>query len=250
LNASNVQLVFAHSVLDELDKLKWDGPNRRKRRRADTVVRQLDALPLQASPVQVRVHVTAVWYSDEPAESTFAAYGLSRVSADHRLLAAVLEFNAKSSSKAILIHDDIGIGIRARLLGIHTVKMPQTLRHAEEADEIEKKLADATAELSRLKRQLPAPAIAGADGTALLRLVITPVRPYSEARIQQLVDARRQRYPMATVDPSYDAMQRMPWQIPDSQLQAFGVRTPETVRKYNTFLEGHYRKYEEYLRSC
>jgi hypothetical protein len=231
LGADDVTLVFAQVVFDELDRHKWAGTHKEKRR-AQAVLKKIQALKLSGAAVNVRTHADVMGLDIEPENEVFARYRLQLQSADDRLLASLLMFReADPSARVALLSPDVGCGIKARKRQIEVVEPDEALALADEPDEIEKELEKTKRELARMKSAAPNLRLVFAGIGTHASFKATLVRPFNYREIDRLADAWRKRHPHVAALP--DAIAGLGGGITAKALRGFPFMTEEEAKERN-----------------
>jgi len=198
----SVVLVVAHSVLQELQRLK-DGGNsgnvpRKKRQRAAALLDTLEELifPDASSPGgphAVRAGVTLMYDRSPPSDEIFTRHALDVRQGDGRFVATIVAARERGE-RACVVTDDAGARWLAKGLGVAAFDMPETWRLKDDPDpaeaenrELKKRLATAETRTPRLSL-----AFTGLE-TFVAKVLPKPRLPVTEHASEHL-DALRMNY--------------------------------------------------------
>jgi rRNA-processing protein FCF1 len=142
------KLVIAPIVIDEIDKHK-----RSQKKKIAARAKFFSKLFEQVMDID---DPDFILIANRPKAETFSTHTLDKAEQDDCLLAALLEFSQLNpESNSILVSEDIGPRLKAKTLGITSLKLPEKEQIAEEPDEAEIKLQKLTRENNELKNRIP-----------------------------------------------------------------------------------------------
>ncbi|HEY4944118.1 MAG TPA: PIN domain-containing protein [Rhizomicrobium sp.] len=176
-DTSEIDLLVAPAIIDELDQFKTS-TNERRRKRSRQALQLIDsasendglALTIRDTPIKVRIVI-----STAPPINWNAFPSLDQSRADDQLVAEAKSFG---KGAAVLSHDS-GPRIRARVAGVDAIKPPDEWLLPEEQTDDQRKVSQLTRDLDRALSTRPR-IVAGFDHfeeeTGTVR-VILPVLP-------------------------------------------------------------------------
>ncbi|SDJ48045.1 PIN domain-containing protein [Pedobacter sp. ok626] len=141
-------MVIAPIVIAEIDKHRRN-PKKKIANRAKSITKLFE---------QIMDHEDSDWIliDKRPTSTTFLENSLEKSEQDDCLLAAILEFSPENSGdQKILVSEDFGPRLKARNLGIKTIKLLDSELLAEEPDENEIRLQKLARENNELKNRVP-----------------------------------------------------------------------------------------------
>ena len=142
------KLVIAPIVIDEIDK--------HRRSQKKKIAARAKSFSKLFEQVMDNGDHDFILIANRPKVETFSKHTLDKTEQDDCLLAALLEFSViNPESNSILVSEDIGPRLKAKTLGITSLKLPEKEHLAEEPDEAEIKLQKLTRENNELKNLIP-----------------------------------------------------------------------------------------------
>lgn len=141
-------MVIAPIVIDEIDKHKRNS-KKKIAIRARSITKLFEQIMDKGDPDWILI-------DKRPTSATFSENSLEKSEQDDCLLAAILEFSPENpSDQKILVSEDFGPRLKAKNLGIKTIKLSDSELLAEEPDENEIRLQKLIRENNELKNRAP-----------------------------------------------------------------------------------------------
>ncbi|HEY0803169.1 MAG TPA: PIN domain-containing protein, partial [Steroidobacteraceae bacterium] len=150
--ANDIELLIGAPVQDEIDRLKYDGNQRRARRarEANSLFRKVmdaDGESLTLRPTGPRIVLRHAPILPPKRES---AEGLDLTRADDQLIDEVMHFR-RTEAAAEILTDDTGMLQRCRRHRVPAVAVPESWLRPQEKDERDKQIAALNAEIAALR---------------------------------------------------------------------------------------------------
>lgn len=232
---SKIVIHITEPVLEEIAKKKDMGETKRLRKRCNRLVKRISELLENEEPLMLGGGAHLIIDPHVPPMSMFPQ--LNAISADDRLLACALSFQAASSMPVTIVTADVSLALRAKLKGhlVKNITLPETERLPidPDPDELEKRELQQRIEL--LTSAQPRFTLQFEDGASFLRVTQrrTPNDLYAEE-----ITKKKEELPFAT----------LPKNPPNTvSLEFF---TQAEVNTYNSSLEAYFRKFEKWLLRC
>ena len=154
LGASQVCLVIAPVVFEELDVFKDDHRNSRKRDRARRAIKLLEAT--LTSPGQIIREGVSLQYGEELYRMDFGGFNLNPDNKDDRLVASTIRWTHEhTEDEVILVSHDSGPRMKAIRLKLRSMKLSGKYRLLDQVDPLEKENRELRNELLKLQNTLP-----------------------------------------------------------------------------------------------
>lgn len=145
-----LRIVVSMHVIKELDKLKNDR-NERRRKRARAALHLIDSIPNEGASVLRERPYTVTLEIDFPQRHKWSEYHLlDENDPDDRLVAHLIE-----DRKAVLVSDDSGPRIKASRYGINSIQPPLSFRLPPEESTDKKKVRELTQVIKELEDKRP-----------------------------------------------------------------------------------------------
>ena len=155
LSCSNVCLVVTSVVVRELDAMKSDYNNKRRRNRAIAARRYLAQIDVKSTNA-VKHGVTVQYLHKRPSPTVFENFELSANSNDDILLASALQYMEEHSNlDVMLLTDDLDLQFKARVHDLPEQSLSDESRLKEKADRNEKEIARLSARNRTLESSQP-----------------------------------------------------------------------------------------------
>lgn len=256
LQVSAVEIKIAPVVTRELEEQKNLNPSRKLKDRATTALKFLHKYLGQS---QIRDRVTLEFLIKEPTPEFAASRGLNLRLGDDWLVGTLLLYReAQPGTPCALVTADLPLKVKATHYQIQVTSPGEKYELQPEPDPLEKKNKQLEAELFRYKSREPVLHVLFEGGENHSRFQLA--RPHdgdSEAEIQSMLDAAKQKFPLADIAPE----QVFQASATANRAEANDLLGPmfETVRglatwsrslneDYNQRAKEYYRQYERYLR--
>ena len=179
-----ITIVLAPTVIDELDKHKYN-QNKKIARRAKKILPQIEAI-IEGSQ---NSNYPLLYVSKKPAEETLAKLNLVKPEQDDLILATIVEFATLHNLENIaFVTNDVGPRLKSKSNNITAFKMPDQYLLPPEPDETEREIIELRRELSGLKNRLPVLKVLFNDGTELLAVQGRPNLLSQEAFIEKQME--------------------------------------------------------------
>lgn len=154
LGVSEICLVIAPVVFEELDVFKDDPRNNRKRNRARSAISFLETV-LDSPDQTVRDGVT-LEYAEEMPAIEFGIYNLNSINNDDRLVASAICWSQTHvDSELILVSHDSGPRMKAKQREIRAKELSVKYRLKDQLDEKDKKIRKLEDDVLRLRSSQP-----------------------------------------------------------------------------------------------
>lgn len=145
-------IIVAPTVLEELDKKKWDS-DRKLNSRARSALKLID----EAETGGDRYKGLPLIVIPRPAASAYQVQGLSYDSADHRIIGELLDFgrSIQAADELILVTADSTMRRQATTFGLRVTSPPESDELPAEEDPRDSKIRRLTAQVLRFEGALP-----------------------------------------------------------------------------------------------
>lgn len=205
-NADAIELVFPSSVINTLDRKKFDSADLAVKDRARKVILRLDEISDQESP-QIRPNVT-LHELVQGTEINYARWALTPDSEDDRMIAEILEYRATYPDRNIaMVTADRGVKVRCKQHHIAVLQLSDDYRLPDRPDGNAKQLRELEARLSKLESTKPDLKLAFPSGRNFTSKKLKPPRFLSEAEIEQRL--KKQQESVAKKDLTQEFISRM-----------------------------------------
>lgn len=260
LQTKSTTLVIPPIILKELDKHKYNHTSEKIRERADKVPKRLFEFINPKS--QVRPKVNIQFERIEP-QIEFEKYNLSTDAQDDHLIASIFRFQEENGNKAILITDDSALKLKAYLLGIEVVELPETFRIKHEINSDKKEIEKLKNELTKLQTKIPKLKLVSLDGQKNISCQTLSYEKLSADNLNSELDKVKKKYHLLeiletsptkrTIKLKSDKESRLGELITDTvefKLHSGEIRKThrKNVESYNKQLEDFYIEYEKFLK--
>ena len=241
-----ITLLIAPIVIDELDKHKYNF-NKKIANRVKKLLPRIEAILENKSSCRYVVH----YIPSRPMDETFSDNKLNRKEQDDSLLATIIEFQnsvtTNNGDAVVYVTNDVGPRLKARTLGIETIKLADDYQLPTELDDTEKENKALQKELADLKNKVPVIKLLFHSNLNLLT-----VKPISDILGKREVVDRE----MAKIKAEYLPLVYYPATNEKSDNTLFNLMnnsfialSEEQVEKYNKELLQFYASYETYFAS-
>lgn len=228
-DASEVNLVVAHTVIQELDRKKYNGRTVRIRKRAAKTLAEFKAL---GNPTQKHEIRPSVFLSfDSLVFEDYSKYHLCSTDADDGALLNALHYVAdQPDARVYIIAHDFGFQTKGwRFSSIQVIDPPVDWKLAPEKDSVEE-------ELQKLQQQL-------AERTPILEVTFGNDKTFEEFRLSSLPPSGK-----SVVD---QVMRNVRLAAPKlgerAKLQQLIDNASINVEKFNEAIDRYYERYEKIL---
>jgi hypothetical protein len=181
---------------------------------------------------------------DEPQDSLFEKYSLSKESYDNYYLLAAIRFQENHQGDVVIISADRGALVKAKRLGLTFHKLGEEYFRGDEPSEEEKKIKPLEKEVHRLTSRQSKPEILFENKTNILR-VSKPLIQDIEVIIRTKIEEERLKYPYKTES---DIERDLCGMIHGTGLRIWMQSGYEQIRQYNSDVDDYLKEYEEYIR--
>jgi PIN domain len=205
ISEPEIQILVAPTVQREIDRLKGDGKSRRAKRARKaaqllrvavrssdqtTVIRESNPRIILGFPPVTNNQITPI-------------AGLDMSYSDERMVGEVLIYRSEHPDEDVsLVSHDIGPLLAARRYNLKCLEVPDEWLLPPEPDESERKMAALERRLEGLESGGPRIEIVAHDATDQgitgLEFELETCRPFTRGEVQELMDAARKNFPMAT----------------------------------------------------
>ena len=221
VKSKSVLLVATPVLLKELDKFKYEGSKKIKKR-AREYIRWLGTF-IENPEHEIRPGVRWKFIVDK-LDIDFDHENLGKSNNDDKLIAHVLQHTETFKGRIFVVTDDTSLKVKLKLRNIEKLGLPDNLRLPDEPDPLER-------ENKRLKSQLRrVPILSVSFEDKSKHLVI----PYSDISAEQV---------LANIDSLEEIKEKHP-----HMTSPHALRTLINTEKYNNELEEFYMEYEKYLK--
>lgn len=250
LGAKHVTLVVTHTVLRELDKHKT--ARDRRRDTAISVTRRLEVLFTGQGGVTLPKGVSVV-LSDVIVDPATLPPGLDRETTDDLILAAVLKIREMASDPVVFVTDDTSARLKARVLYVDALAMPEEFRRQAEPSPDSREMARMKARLDALEARLPraqllfgTPDGPSVEATFSVRVPRRPGEADFEAQIAHLRARHDRVLAQMRGETSPPGLAKT---IADFAMavQFGGPPKPEQISAYEQAVRSYLGEYREYL---
>jgi hypothetical protein len=244
--SDEVVIHVTQPLLVELNKVKETGGTKSVRKRAASVQRRLtQLLDTQGVSAEIRADTSVVFEESSPDLQHYPE--LNANISDDVLVAAILDFSARTGNTATLVTDDNGLAlmVKAAKWKLKVVRPPQSARLLEEPDEDKKENEQLRHRIALLESAAPAPKLLFSNSSKVLNVDLSgdieltlktalakekeKYRPLPEPAdpkpVGRLTVAR-----LATMNDSYARLMQ---------------NDPVEVKKYNDALEEYFAAFEK-----
>lgn len=195
VEADSIILVIPYVVTRELDKLRENHRLPKMRNRIRDIVSRHRKITQTPGPWMIRPEVELRLEFRDAQLNWTEHEDLDRTLDDDRVLAVALSYRSKGHSVALVTHD-FGPELKAKHLGIGTLRLPDDLRLPEVIDESERELRRVRAELEATRNARPKIELCFANQQDTVQLrVPTPIQ-ISEQGIDRAVEIEGNRIPV------------------------------------------------------
>lgn len=242
LGAKEVTLVITYTVLRELDKHKT--ARDRRRDTAISATRRLEALLTGQGGVTLPKSVSVVG-SDVIVDPAALPPELDRENPDDLILAAVLKIREKSADPVVFVTDDTGARLKARVLGVDTLAMPEEFRRQAEPSPDSRELARIKAALPGMRLLLDTPNGPSPEATFSVRVP----RHLTEADFEVQIAPLRASHEQVLAQMRGEASPGLAKVMADlaMAMRFGGPPKPEQISAHEEAVRSYLVKYREYL---
>lgn len=242
-SSDEITIVIASTIVDELDKHKYNS-NKKVSRKVKKLLPRLESFIERTGRCKYKL----IYIEKKPSDEIFRDNSLDKNEQDDCILAAILEFTSNHLGESIAyVTNDVGPRLKAKRLGITAVRPPDRYLVSEELDASEKELITLQKELQSLKNRIPVLIVLFENETDLLSF-----DPGTRRKISREEFVQKQ---MDEVKSKHSRMYYYPPEIksthPLAQFASNPLFSPseEQTNQYNEELEKFYNSYEEYANS-
>lgn len=227
-------LVISPTVVDELDKHKTNS-NRKVAVKAKNAIEKLEKI--ETGEIQFNL----IFITSRPSDAVYDQHKLSRSHADDGLFASLIEHEVGIADKKVLVTNDLGVKVRSKSLGIHSIKLPEEYKLAEELNEEEKKIKALEQELNELKNRLPKVSLVFNNSTNRLNHSLGKMQFAWPEYLER--ESRKNKRQYAKWDKQGNRLGNTAFTLGNM----FNQISEEDIARYNKELDKYYAEYEEYL---
>lgn len=248
-----VCVVITGATLTELEKKKFESADPRVRERAASVVKRVYEIHKTDSPIRQAVELR---FDLSPLTLDWSAYGLDPVVADHRFLAHAIQFRAENQdSDTRIVTADIGLSLKCEepRIGIPVMHLDDAYRLPERPDPDKQKIAELSAEIQRLRSQMPHLILGFGSERGIvshteveLSIASHPSEEETERELARLMD-QYSWSPPPTVPESSPNLGSLEISLPElTAVFAFAGVTPEETQRYRKEMDQFPAKHKAY----
>ncbi|MCY4540763.1 MAG: PIN domain-containing protein [Chloroflexi bacterium] len=241
LGVSEICLVIAPVVFEELDVFKDDPRNNRKRNRARSAINFLETV-LDSPDQTVRDGVT-LEYAEEMPAIEFGIYNLNSNNNDDRLVASAICWSQTHvNSELILVSHDSGPRIKAKQRGLHARELTDKYKLPDQLDPRDKEIREFKSKLAQIENAQPKLQLGFWDSMGKLVTYLHASNDFSkslisESELEDLLQTERDKSQYVPIAQPID----------NDQLPVFS--TLATFRKTvtNSQIDEYYRNVDDFL---
>ena len=199
-------------------------------------------------------HGVDIKYEAAEPKIDFDAHKLDSKWADDYLLATIISFKADyPEANIVIVTDDPNLILKSRHYGIDALRLPKEFKLPNVLDAYQKQIKELEKTVQELKNQSPALRLGFEDGSNLVSFSLMEPSEFTDARIEQLIEQLKQKYPKMEVPPPRPIDPSKPKRgviaseyAKNLEIDANGYTVHEK-REYNTKLDGFFAEYRNYL---
>jgi len=246
----SVLILFPPTVLRELNGKKDSGTSGKLKKRAQSVLAEIDSIFSEQSRVTIRPSVEVEFIAADPGID-FIAHRLRKDLQDDYLLASILEFrSANAATRCVLVTADVGLKLKAKSHGIDTLQPPSELRLPDDEDPDVKKIKALEAEIKSIKHSLPILSLEFEDKSAVAQFELKKAVVLSASDIATEIEHLRETYPLMAapgkLPPRAGRKETIEHTVAEMAAIHIGY-SREEIERYNAALKPFFDSYPHFL---
>lgn len=230
------KLIVPPIVIDELDEKKI-GTNRVSNK-ARNVLNRFEEL-MEIENIEIKTNVFFEVLLKKPPQKIYEENGLNFEEQDHRLIASIIEFKQKNDIEDIILcSNDVGPRLRAKQLGIKSLKLDEKYLLPNQESEDEKKIKRLEQENRALRNRIPDLSLRFTNSKEFLKCLIrdNQIIDFEEFKFKKMNEIKAKHPYLEQVDP---------YKNPKALLGLSALSlTPDQINSYNKSIDKFYNEYD------